>query len=80
MGEKDPVTGAIIIPPELNLFHYVNGELAKFLELLNKTQVYLDDWAVLPQETKDLVKSRLEAFIVANGSLLADVKNYVNGL
>lgn len=80
MPEKDPITGTIVIPPELNLFHYVNGELAKFIDVLSKTQVYLDDWDRLPQEAKDIAKTRIIDFINANGQLLVDVKDYVSGL
>lgn len=71
---------ALELPEGLNLYNFVNLNMAQLLTKVQKLQVYIDDWDKLPQDFKDLAKSDLAAFLDQSGTFLEEVKAYIGQL
>lgn len=70
----------LVLKDNLNLFHTANSEFSAIMQELGKLQVYIDDWETLPEEMRQLVKSKGDIFLSTRLSLIQDIKDYIDAL
>jgi hypothetical protein len=80
MSDKDPEASGIVIPPDLNLFYLVNNNVSLMMDKISKLQVYIDDWATLPQDVKDMVKGRAMLVVQDQADFLTQLKDFIGRL